>query len=121
MILLLNISTYCNQKAIIYSYTCNNFFQQPFLLGMQNKFSPPNQPSMYFIWMVLFFTMLISACNTPENAAKIIQKKVQQRTSRLCISTSIRVSQKLNKLECFMGSPSISESIYEKTELISSW
>ncbi|TAG11951.1 MAG: hypothetical protein EAZ13_01145 [Sphingobacteriia bacterium] len=88
---------------------------------MHNKINLQNHHTILRILMVVFFAFNISACDTPEKAAKILRKKVQEKATQICFSQKINVDQELEKLECIIAAPSISESISEKTELISSW
>ncbi len=84
---------------------------------MQTSINQQNNHSILRILMVMVFAFHISACNTSEKAAKMIQKKASQ----FCMSQKIGIDKELHQLECIISTQTISESITEKTELMSSW
>jgi hypothetical protein len=61
------------------------------------------------------------ACNSPERAAKIIGKKATQKVTQLCLPNQINSEACIVELEQFLSPPSFSESISDKTEIISTW
>jgi hypothetical protein len=61
------------------------------------------------------------ACNSPEQAAKIIGKKATQKVSQLCLQQNINAEDQFSAFESFSTTPSFSESISDKTEIISTW
>jgi hypothetical protein len=61
------------------------------------------------------------ACTSPERAAKLIGKKATQKVTQLCLPNQINSEVCLSELEQFLSPPSFSESISDKTEIISTW
>ncbi|HLD52382.1 MAG TPA: hypothetical protein VJA82_03695 [Sediminibacterium sp.] len=61
------------------------------------------------------------ACSSPERAAKIIGKKATQKVTQLCLPSQLDSEACLSELEQFLRPPSFSESISDKTEIISTW
>jgi len=61
------------------------------------------------------------ACNSPERAAKMIGKKATQKVSQLCLPNQISSDACLPDFEQLLSPPSFSESISDKTEIISTW
>lgn len=70
---------------------------------------------------ILFIFSTLLACNSRERAAKIIRKKAQEQARMLVSPAQVCIETELKKMECVIAMPSLSESIAEKTELISSW
>lgn len=61
------------------------------------------------------------ACSSPERAAKMIGKKATQKVTQLCLPNQIDSEACISELEQFLRTPSFSESISDKTEIISTW
>ncbi len=61
------------------------------------------------------------ACNSPERAAKIIGKKATQKVTQLCLPNQMNAEACLPDFDQLMSPPSFSESISDKTEIISTW
>lgn len=67
------------------------------------------------------FLFGLFACNSPEQAAKIIGKKATQKVSQLCLQQNINAEDQFSSFESFSTIPSFSESLSDKTEIISTW
>lgn len=63
----------------------------------------------------------IFACNSPERTAKMIGKKATQKVTQLCLANQIDSEACLPDFEQLMSPPSFSESVSDKTEIISTW
>ena len=61
------------------------------------------------------------ACNSPEQAAKLIGKKATQKVSQLCLQQTMNAEDQFSTFESFSTTQSFSESLSDKTEIISTW
>ena len=82
-----------------------------------------NQQTTKIITPILItgFVLGLFACNSPEQAAKIIGKKATRKVSQLCLQQNMNPEDQFSNFEAFSTTPSFSESISDKTEIISTW
>jgi hypothetical protein len=82
-----------------------------------------NQQNTKIISPILMVGLVFGlfACNSPEQAAKLIGKKATQKVSQLCLQQNINAEDQFSTFESFSTTPSFSESLSDKTEIISTW
>lgn len=61
------------------------------------------------------------ACSSPERAAQLIGKKATQKVTQFCLPNQVNNDVCLPDLEQLITPPSLSETLTDKTEIISSW
>ncbi len=61
------------------------------------------------------------ACHSPERTAKLIGKKATQKVTQLCLQNQVTTEACFSEFEQLMTPPSFSESVSDKTEIISTW
>jgi hypothetical protein len=86
---------------------------------------PMNHPGKAcFAASALLFFILGStciSCNVPGDAAKIISKKAREQARKYTLHKAPEIEAAVPDLDCLLYTPSISEILLEKTELISTW
>ncbi|HJV18681.1 MAG TPA: hypothetical protein VJ552_02275 [Sediminibacterium sp.] len=72
---------------------------------------------------ILFFMLGITfiSCNVPGDAAKIISKKAREQARKYSLHKAPEMGTSVPDLDCLLYTPSISEIMFERTELISTW
>lgn len=72
---------------------------------------------------VMFFMLgiIYISCNVPEDAAKMISKKAREQARKYSLHKAPEIGATVPNLDCLLYTPSISEIMFEKTELISTW
>lgn len=61
------------------------------------------------------------ACHSPERTAKMIGKKATQKVTQLCLPNQVTAETCFPELEQFITPPTFSESVADKTEIMSTW
>ncbi len=70
---------------------------------------------------LLLFFVTFSSCNAHQKAAKLIGNRVKEQMGRFVQNEEITIQQKINQIECYIPSPTVSDIITEKTELIATY
>lgn len=71
------------------------------------------------LFLVLGSTCI--SCNIPGDAAKIISKKAREQARKYSLHKAPEIESAVPDLDCLLYTPSISDILLEKTELISTW
>ncbi len=87
---------------------------------MRTNMNFPQKPRHSHLLVVSIFVGLF-ACSSPERAAKLIRKKATQKVAQLCLPNQVNTEVCLSDLEQLITPPSLSETISDKTEIISTW
>ncbi len=70
---------------------------------------------------LLLFVVLFSSCNAHQKAAKMIGNTVKEQIGRFVQNEEITIPHKIDQLEHLLPSPSVSDIMVEKTELIATY
>lgn len=87
---------------------------------MSTNMNFPKKPRLSPILMASIIIGLF-ACSSPERAAKLIGKKATQKVTQFCLPNQVNNDVCLTDLEQLITPPSLSETLTDKTEIISSW
>jgi len=71
--------------------------------------------------LMLMLGITFISCNVPGDAAKIISKKAREQARKYTLHKAPEIEAAVPDLDCLLYTPSISEILLEKTELISTW
>ncbi len=70
---------------------------------------------------MLLFSGMLTSCNAHQKAAKLIGNSVKEQMGKFVQNEEITIQQKINQIECFIPTPTVSDIISEKTELIATY
>lgn len=87
---------------------------------MSTNMNFPKKPRYSHLLVASIFVGLF-ACSSPERAAKLLGKRATQKVAQLCLPNSVNSEVCLPDLEQLINQPSLSESLSDKTEIISTW
>jgi hypothetical protein len=88
---------------------------------MKMYFQSKKQPFSALAAALLLFIVTFSSCNAHQKAAKLIGNTVKDQMGRFVQNEEITIQQKINQIECYIPSPTVSDIITEKTELIATY
>lgn len=83
----------------------------------QNK----KQPFTAFAAALLLFFVTFTSCNAHQKVAKLIGNTVKERMGKFVQNEEITIQNKINQLESFVPTTTVSDIFTEKTELIATY
>ena len=70
---------------------------------------------------MFLFAGTLTSCNAHQKAAKLIGNTVKEQMGKFVQNEEITIQQKINQIDCFIPTPTVSDIISEKTELIATY
>jgi hypothetical protein len=88
---------------------------------MKMHYQNQKQPISAVAAALILFAGMLTSCNAHQKAAKLIGNTVKEQMGKFVQNEEIAIQQKINQIECFIPSPTVSDIISEKTELIATY
>ncbi|TAH09615.1 MAG: hypothetical protein EAZ12_06055 [Sphingobacteriia bacterium] len=88
---------------------------------MKMHYQNKKQPFTVLAAGMFLFAGTLTSCNAHQKAAKLIGNTVKEQMGKFVQNEEITIQQKINQIDCFIPTPTVSDIISEKTELIATY
>jgi hypothetical protein len=105
----------------ISSQFCNIILNAALRIMMKMQYQTKKQSFIVLAAALLLFAVTFSSCNAHQKAAKMIGKTVKEQMAKFVQNEEIVIPHEINQLEHLLPSPSVSDIMAEKTELIATY